>query len=214
METIEAIVFDLDGTLVNSDAVVLEAFQYALAPYRDDVTVDDLERIRSRPPSQVFEGLVPREKWEETFERLAAYSSAQVDRVAAFEGMKETLEAIRQRKFRLALWTGRDLHSARHILKYNGIHSYFECAVGGCTVEKNKPHPEGLLLVADRMGLNPSSILMVGDHIHDLEGSRGAGAFFGGAAWSPFRSRNYFSETDADWTFASVSDFREWIVRK
>ena len=206
----ELIVFDLDGTLVDSDAVVMNAFNYALQPYGQKVDFVGLEKIRSRSPKEVFEGFVPKDEWKNAFGRLASYSEANLIGTPAFPGIKEILEKLRKKNVKIALWTGRDLESAKKILRANAIDGYFTCTVGGCMVSKNKPYPDGLSLVAEQLLVSPEKIIVVGDHVHDMEGTKKFGSLFVGASWSRPVGNN-FDLGQTDFIFHTVDDFGVWL---
>jgi phosphoglycolate phosphatase len=216
---IRAIVWDLDGTLVDSDKAVLSCFQYALKPYSIDVTAADLERLRSKHPSEVLDefftnpstGKCDKGAVKAAYARLGEHSTNIVNEVLVFDGIAAILKRAEDSRLRMGIWTGRDRESAKEILETNGIENHFEHLVAGNMVERNKPFPDGLLMMSDYLRLRPSEILVVGDHPHDMEGSRAAGAYFAGAAWKAPGSAALFANSGTDLIFETVEQMGNWL---
>jgi phosphoglycolate phosphatase-like HAD superfamily hydrolase len=79
-------------------------------------------------------------------------------------------------------------------------------------VTRNKPFPEGLFMVAEKLALEPATLLMVGDHAHDAEGSRLAGTKFAGVAWSQRANISAFGSDNVG-VFRTVAGLRTWLKK-
>jgi len=203
------IVWDLDGTLVDSGRVILESFQYALKPYGIAVGHQDIERVRSAPPERVFESFVGPEQAPMALQRLNEFAYANADAIKPYEGVTEILEGLRLRGIRMAVWTGRPTAPAVDILKVCKIHHYFERIVGGCLVEQNKPAPDGLKLILDSLEITAEQALVIGDHAHDIIGATSQGAHSAHALWGT--PPGTIREQNASLAFNSPQDMALWL---
>ncbi|MGK5087608.1 HAD-IA family hydrolase [Bdellovibrionota bacterium FG-2] len=209
-----AVVFDLDGTLIDSGAVVFESFKYALEPF--GIVCDDvlLEGIRALPALEVFKDLLPPKDAKVAFERLASFATQGASKIPLFPGIKDMLATLKTAGIRMSVWTGRPAFGAEQVLRLNGVRDYFETVVGGCMVAVNKPDPSGLHLTLEKMALMPSQILVVGDHPHDWEGARAAECAFAGAAWAKKPAHlpeHHFMIEQPTPLFKRVEEFAEWL---
>ncbi len=179
----DTIVFDLDGTLVDSSAMVINGFNYALSRFGISVSAAEVEIMRSRTSAELFRDRLTEAQANEALARLFEHSRTSASDTRILPGVKEMLENLAARKIKMGLWTGRDRASALAILRAHQIDVYFDAVVGGCEVKKNKPDAEGLLMLAQRLGAAVDKIVHVGDHAHDLQGACSAGVAFVHAQW-------------------------------
>lgn len=183
-----ALVFDLDGTLVDSSGVVRAAFRHALEPFGVELTIEDFEIIRSRAHLELFRGFIAPEHEQAALRRLVAYSQAYCTSVQLYPGIIELLWQLEKSGFRMAVWTARDTDSAHDILNALGVTRFFKKIVGSTCVSRNKPNPEGLLAIAREFEVDASSLVMIGDHSHDVLAARAVGCVAHGVNWgSPDR---------------------------
>lgn len=178
-----AIVFDLDGTLVNTHNHIHHCFSHALDPFGLEATKELFEKIRHQSTHQLFSGFLPDHHAEVARNRLKEITLESLHHVELYPGIQELIEELNTRNVPIAVWTGRDGNSAEEILKTNKIYHHFRKIVASCHVENNKPHPDGLNEIIKSLNFNPNHTLMIGDHLHDLEGARAAGCKAGLAKW-------------------------------
>ncbi len=206
----KAIVFDLDGTLVDSGDQVMAAFRYALAPFEIEVTVELLESVRSRNQNNLFEGILKNEDGLIAVRRLSEHSNKSAAEVSLYPGLSSILKLLKDRGVPVAIWTGRDALSAAQIISSLDLNTHFGRLVAGCDVAKNKPHPEGLLKLVNHFKCGPDDVLMIGDHEHDIVGAKQAGCRSALAFWN---GRKDFSgeKHGADLVFSSTDDLLEYF---
>ncbi|MGZ3689435.1 MAG: HAD family hydrolase [Bdellovibrionota bacterium] len=206
------LVFDLDGTLVNSGEVTMRCFELALSPYGVRVDHSLLELIRARKPENLFEGLIDPREYEEAGTRLLAFATSLASETRPFDGIPELLEELSARGVRLAVWTGRDATSGEAILRANQLRSHFKIVTGSCGVTRNKPHPEGLHRISEALSVPVTSLVHVGDHDHDIQGAKEAGALAVGSRWHSSAQRAW--KVTPDHEFADLPSFREWALAR
>ena len=173
---IRAVVFDLDGTLVDSMPLVLRAFAHALEPFRPDMSVMDIFQRLGGPPARMMLELTGDEaKAAEAMRRLEAFGFDNGALLEPFAGMQGMLEVLHGSGLDMAIWTGRDRGTTEAILAAHGLHRYFKVVVCGDDLSTHKPHPEGLLTILRRLNVLPADTLYAGDADADVLGGADAG---------------------------------------
>ena len=179
-----AVVFDLDGVIVDSYAVMGEAFAIAYAEvvgagpapfdeYRRHLGryFPDIMRIMDLPPEM-----------EQPFVR-ESYRLA--NQVTVFDGIVELLLTLRVRGLRFAVATGKSGPRARSLLDRLGLLPFFEHVIGSDEVARPKPAPDIVRHALDLLGVSPEQAIMVGDAPTDLASAKGAGVASAAALWAP-----------------------------
>lgn len=177
------VIFDLDGTLVDSAIGLCAALNGALSDLGYcTVTPDDVRGWVGTGPAMLIrsalqvQGVAHEPVLPALLERYFFHYGQTYDLGAElFEGVRAGLEALRQTGIAMAVCTNKAQRFIRPILQATGIDSYFPVVVGGDTYAQNKPSPMPLLKLAEQAGIDPAQALMVGDSIHDLRAARAAG---------------------------------------
>jgi AHBA synthesis associated protein len=177
-----AVIFDLDGVLVNSFEVMREAFTIAYAevvgpgrpPFEEYSRhlgryFPDIMRIMELP--QDMEAPFVRESY-----RLA-------HRVTVFDGVIETVRTLREHGLRLAVATGKSGPRARSLLDQLGMLSSFDHVIGSDEVARPKPAPDIVVHALNRLEVSPQDAVMVGDAVTDLASASAAGVTAVAAVW-------------------------------
>lgn len=171
-----AVVFDLDGTLIDSMPFVLRAFAHALAPFRPDLNANDIFLRLGGPPERTLLELTgDAAKANEALRRLDAFGFTDVSLVPPFAGVHAFLTTLVERGLRLAVWTGRDRMTTEMILRGHGLAEFFRDMVCGDDLSSHKPHPEGLVALMQRLRVSPVETVFVGDSDVDVIGGAEAG---------------------------------------
>jgi 3-amino-5-hydroxybenzoic acid synthesis related protein len=177
-----AVIFDLDGVLVNSFEVMREAFTIAYAEVVGSgrPPFEEYSRHLGRyfPDIMRIMGL-PREM-EAPFVR-ESYRLAH--RVTLFDGVVDTVRTLRDRGFRLAVATGKSGPRARSLLDQLDVLSLFDHVIGSDEVARPKPAPDIVVHALDRLGVSPRDAVMIGDSVADLASARSAGVTAVAALW-------------------------------
>lgn len=173
---LRAVVFDLDGTLIDSMPFVLRAFAHALAPYRPELSEADIFDRLGGPPERTLLDLIGHAAGtEEALRRLESFGFSNGHLAQPFSGMREMLTALRAGGLKLAVWTGRDRATTAQILRAHDLESFFHVVVCGDDLPTHKPHPAGLMDIIDRLAVEPEAVLFAGDADADVLGGHGAG---------------------------------------
>ena len=173
---VRAVIFDLDGTLVDSMPLVLRAFAYALAPFRPDLGIDDIFLRLGGPPARVLGELTgDDEQAAEALRRFDSFGIGDGTLVEPFAGMLTMLENLRARGLVMGVWTGRDRHTTQAILEAHDLGRFFKIVVCGDDLPTHKPHPEGLVSILRGLDVAPGAALYAGDAEADVLGGAAAG---------------------------------------
>ncbi|MFJ5309705.1 HAD-IA family hydrolase [Streptomyces sp. NPDC088350] len=193
---ITSVVFDLDGVLVNSFAVMREAFTiaYAEAVGEGEPPFEEYNRHLGRYFPDIMRIMGLPLEMETPFVR-ESYRLAHL--VEMFDGVPELLAELRHRGLRLAVATGKAGPRARSLLDTLGIHRYFDVVLGSDEVARPKPAPDIVLKAMESMSADPDRTVMVGDAVTDLASARGAGITAVAAMWG---------ETDRETLLAAEPD--------
>jgi AHBA synthesis associated protein len=181
-ESLRAIIFDLDGVLVDSFDVMREAFAIAYeevvgggpAPFEEYCQhlgryFPDIMTLMGLP-------LAMQEPFVRESYRLA-------HRVALFDGVPELLWALRSRGLRLAVATGKSGSRARSLLRQLGTVDLFDHVIGSDEVARAKPAPDIVLRALELLAVPPNEAAMVGDAVTDLQSARAASVTAIAAVW-------------------------------
>ncbi len=173
---IRGVVFDLDGTLVDSMPLVFRAYAYALAPYRAGMTDEQLSVHLGGPPERIVQSILsePREI-ADVLQRLYDFGVKNWRLIRPFDGMRDTLERLRAAGSAVAVWTGRERASTELLLEEHGLEPLVDACVCGDDFRSHKPDPEGLAHALARIGVPPEAAIFLGDHDVDvLAGAAGS----------------------------------------
>ena len=183
---IEGVIFDIDGTLVDSFPVYCSAFnrgikQYNLEPVSSDFLVDALKR--SANLLEVFRKVFPPQTDEALVEGcrkeiLELFLKAEVDEVKPFPGVCELFKNLRNKGIRIGVATGRTSPPEKEWERFKryGLDGFIDSIVTSREVEKRKPAPDAILECANRLKVPIENCLVVGDTEVDIIASKSAGA--------------------------------------
>lgn len=180
----QAVIFDLDGVVVDSFAVMSEAFAIAYAEVVGDgpAPFEEYRRHLGRYFPDIMRIMDLPLAMEEPFVR-ESYRLA--DQVTVFDGVLELLLTLRVRGLRLAIATGKSGPRARSLLDRLGLLPFFAHVIGSDEVARPKPAPDMVRLALDLLDVPAELAIMIGDAPTDLASARGAGVASAAALWAP-----------------------------
>ena len=182
-----AVLFDLDGTLIDTKSLYLEAYRVAVEPYvRDDLTHEDIMALRPTSERAFIRAVVREDDFDACLEDFyQAYEALHVERFqGVYPGIPDVLTTIRGRGMPLGLVTGKSRRSwdiTRALVEELGP---FDALVFDDDVRAPKPDPHGLELALHALGVEPAAAAYVGDTRSDMEAARTAGLRPVAALWA------------------------------
>jgi HAD superfamily hydrolase (TIGR01509 family) len=181
-----AVVFDLDGTVVDSHRFTFDAFQQACRPFRGPPS--DAEVFAAFGPSErvILERLLPAPQVDAAYAHLQAHYVAHAATLYVHPAMRPLLADLRTAGLGCGLFTGRGADSTHLVLETLALAEFFDAVVAGDQAGRPKPAPDGVLHLAAQFGVAPAELVVVGDSPLDVEAAQAAGAAAAFAAWHPW----------------------------
>ncbi|HWF45188.1 MAG TPA: HAD-IA family hydrolase [Candidatus Kapabacteria bacterium] len=201
----EAILFDIDGTLLDTFDFIYGAFEHAFEVH--DIPPLPREQISAwmgGPLEEVYTAMVPGCDAPALAETHRVFQSENVHLATLFPATVEVLEYLWKRRFKLGVITTRSLRTSVRTLEMTGIARYFEVIVSAEDVSNHKPHPEPLLKALDKLGVKPERAVMVGDTYADIMAGKNAGTKTVAALYG-FGGRSLI-ETNPDYAIEDIRD--------
>lgn len=184
---VKALVFDLDGTLIDSKRDLVVAVNATRGYMRLEPLSDELvssyvgEGMQKLIERAMGEGITPAQIEAAMAFFLDYYHGHMLDHTVTYPGVREGLAALQERP--LAVLTNKPVKFSRAILNGLGLAGYFRQVYGGNSFERKKPDPTGMNALLDEFGLKPREAMMVGDSIIDVQTARNAGTWAAGVAY-------------------------------
>ena len=206
----QAVLFDIDGTLVNNMTVCIEAYRETFQRYTGQCfETEAITRHFGKTEDGILAVYIPAEQLPAAIETyFEVYADLHQAVPAPFVGMRETLTYL-YNKLPLGVVTGKSLRLAEVSLHALDLRSYFQVVEGGFADRADKA--ESLRRAAQRLGLPPGVILYVGDTDYDITSAAAAGMPVVGAAWSETTTIRPETAQPALHVFNQVDTFAAWL---
>jgi phosphoglycolate phosphatase len=175
--SIKLIMFDLDGTLVDTVQDITNALNYALKPYGiKSLSVNDTMKMVGEGISRLVEKVLSAKKSHlknDVIKRFIEYYSEHLtDNSREYPYVKETLEHLA--KFKKAIISNKREDLSKKILGYFDLAQYFDLIIGSDTTGEKKPSAVPLLYVISQLGISPEESIIVGDSEYDIRAGKKA----------------------------------------
>ena len=181
--SLRGILFDLDGTLLDSERVdimcMTRLFHHDLGL---KLSQDEIAGYRSLPSRQVLEQFAP-DRVEELLTTWTAYQAQVLGQTQLFSGILETLQSLSGAGLVLGVVTGQNRAELEKTRRHIGLDGLIDVWVSADDAAFAKPHPAPVRLALDALGCPPHQAIMVGDSRFDMAAGREAGTQLGAAAW-------------------------------
>ena len=179
LSAVRALIFDLDGTLIDSKQDLIRSVNAMLLEMgREKLEEDTISGyIGHGAPKLVARALGNRATEEERAQALqfflAHYEEHKLDSTRPYPGVAEALEGLGE--FPMAVLTNKPVRVSRRIVEGLGLGRYFRAVYGGNSFATKKPDPLGARKILEELGRSPGETLMVGDSEVDVQTARNAG---------------------------------------
>jgi len=186
--TVGTVLFDLDGTLVDSLEDLTDAVNHMLAGFgKEALSTASVRSLVGRGARNLVQRALGTEltaEIERGLELFMAFNTAHIaDKSRLYPGVRELLGSLSEHGIRMAIVSNKQEALSRLILETLGIERYFTTICGGNSFSEMKPSPLPLLRIMERIGAHPGTVVMVGDSINDIQAGQGAGIATIGCTW-------------------------------
>lgn len=207
-KALKAVLFDLDGTLIDSIGLIVDAMHHAFEGFTGTVPADSAWMAGIGTPLFKQLALYARspEELELLREKYRAYQFIHHDAVIKeYPGTTAVLENLHQRGIVMGIVTSKGDELARRGLEITGLAKYLPVVISADSVTKYKPEPEPTLLALERLGVHADAAVMLGDSPHDISSGNAAGVRTIGALWGPF-TREQIAVAKPNYWMSNISE--------
>ncbi|MFR7936264.1 MAG: pyrophosphatase PpaX [Clostridium perfringens] len=174
---IKAVLFDLDGTLINTNDLILKSFKHTFKTMLDlEPTEEEITMNYGRPLQEIFKS------YDENRieEMINCYRKINLelhdDECKEFADVDLMLQTLKNKGIKIGVVTSKKSDMAERGAKLMGIFKYFDTFITPEVTIKHKPEGEPVLKACENLGVSPSEALMVGDSPYDILAGKNAGA--------------------------------------
>jgi pyrophosphatase PpaX len=183
------VLFDLDGTLIDSIALILSSYRHTLVVHRGSTPSDDVWLAGLGTPLRAqFRSFSDDD--DEIAAMVATYRAHNLANhdamVRPYPGVTRAVTAMHACGARLGIVTSKTREGAVRGLAHCGLDGLFDVVVGADDVERHKPDPEPVRRALELLGAPADGTVFVGDSPHDLAAGRAAGVATAAVGWGPF----------------------------
>ncbi|NPV71829.1 MAG: HAD-IA family hydrolase [Firmicutes bacterium] len=208
---VEAVLFDIDGTLTDTVTAIEESMRMALDEFGwGDLMPCDLRRLIGKPWQEFIPRMHPQDP--EGFRRRFMEIAKDVQGARApFPGIPEALAELKAAGYRMAIVTTKSRTITDYMLEKFALGDYFEVSISADEVRSHKPEPEPVLKAVEALGVAPRRSVMIGDTPMDVLAGRRAGTWTTAVTWG-MGSREELAAAGPDFVLESVLDITGLLV--
>ena len=203
-----ALLFDLDGTLVDSVGLILASFRHACVATIGRAPADEewIPGIGTPLQAQFRRVAESDEQLEALVRAYRAFQREHHDRLTReFVGTRETMALLHGRGHATALVTSKIIELAERALRFTGLRDFIDVVIGADSTTRHKPDPEPVHVALERLGYRASEAVFVGDSPHDVAAGNSAGVLTVAALWGPF-GRDALERAAPDYIIDRITD--------
>ena len=216
MTTLRTVLFDLDGTLIDSVRLILDSYHHTLAAHGLPPRSDD--GVAPRRGHAAHESVGRMAGRTGTLEALIAtyrkYNLEHHDRmVTVYPGVVHAVQALKAAGVATGLVTSKNRSGAVRGLSLAKLESLMDVLVCADEVTNPKPHPEPVETAVRLLGADPKTTVYVGDSVHDMLSGRAAGVRTAAALWGPF-GRSHLEGASPDYWLDTPEDLIRLVLTR
>jgi pyrophosphatase PpaX len=201
------VLFDLDGTVIDSGAIILASMKHAAKEVLGEEPPDELLMAAVGGPGleAQMHALAP-DRVEELVTDYRAHTEPLHAELVCCVGIDDLLVRLKDEGRRLGIVTAKRRATVALAFDVLPLGHLFETVVGGDETKRHKPDPEPLLLAAERMGVDPEDCAYVGDSPFDIRAAKAAGMFAVAVTWGGIHERAKLDAAEPDAIVDSAED--------
>lgn len=209
-----ALLFDLDGTLIDSIGLLLDCMEFAFRDRTHRPTrAQWLAGIGTPLRTQLAEWSAHEADVEALVTQYRDFQDLHLERLTTlYPGVREALDWARAHGHPLGIVTSKGKGMTARSLAHVGIDSHFDTIVTFEETTRHKPMADPVLLACERLGVAPADAIFIGDSPHDMFAGRAAGSRTAAALWGPFRRDELEPAEPTHW-LTDIADLRPLVER-
>jgi pyrophosphatase PpaX len=193
------VLFDLDGTVIDSGAIILASMRHAAREVLGvEVPDEQLMAAVGGPGLEAQMQALSPDRADELVTVYREHNEPLHDELACCAGMDEVLVQLKDEGRRLGIVTAKRRQTVDLAFARIPIEHLFETVVSGDETKEHKPDPEPLLLALDRLGAAPGDAVYVGDAPFDVKAAKAAGLYSVGVSWGGIHRRERLEAEEPD----------------
>ncbi len=194
---IKCVIFDLDGTIAQTNELIFETFNYISKKYTGKTfTPKEIANEFFGPPEEggirklleLYGGdKIKNEKYvREATEEFYSYYEANHHKAREYKGIRDLLSALKSAGLKLAIFTGKGRVTTSITLRKLELEKFFDIVITGDDVVQHKPSGEGIKKILETLNLSPDEAILIGDATSDVKAGREANVKVISALWDSF----------------------------
>ena len=212
MARFPVVLFDLDGTVVDSGSIILASMRHATREVLGQEFADqELMNSVGGPGLEAQMAVFGPDRVDELVRVYRAHNEPLHEELEACLGMEDVLVRLRDGGRRLGVVTAKRRSTVELAFARVPLGHLFETVVGGDETERHKPDPEPLLLAATRMRADPVETAYVGDSPFDIRAARAAGMHAVAVTWGRIHDRSVLEREEPDAIVDSAEELLEHV---
>ncbi|MET3193488.1 pyrophosphatase PpaX [Bacillus sp. OAE603] len=203
---ITTLLFDLDGTLINTNELIIASFMHTLekfypGKYKREHVIPFMGPTLTESFSTVDANRV-----DELITEYRRFNVEMHDEfVEEYETVYETIETLHEQGYKIGIVTTKARNVVEMGLSYSRLKQFFDVVITIDDVQNAKPHPEPIQLALKKLNATPEETIMIGDNYHDIEGGKNAGTKTAGVVWS-LKGKEFLESYHPDYMLEKMSD--------
>lgn len=184
---IKAVLFDLDGTLLDTNELIYKSFNYILNERLNmNIPKEDITKLYGEPIETSLKRFFSNEEdIINTIKEYRKYNLEHHDNMCkAFDGVIELLKSLKSKNIKIAIVTSKRKDMAMRGLKISNILEYVDVIMSPEDTDKHKPDPQPAIRACEKLNVKPEEAIMVGDSSYDLLCGKDAGCLTCGVSYT------------------------------
>lgn len=198
---ITCFIFDIDGTILDTEKVVMKALRSVLTEEGIEYSEDQLRSVMAFPGKETLKRLHVKDV-DRVHDRWIQAEIGLMHEVRIFPGMERVIRQLKAHNLKLGIVTSRTKEEVEGGFSLFGLNHYFDCILTVSDTKNHKPHPEPLLKCMAMLDANPRQTLYIGDSHNDMKCAKNARAKFGLAYWGAKTTEGF----EVDYLFKRPED--------
>ena len=198
MTKINTVLFDFDGTIMDTNDLILESWQNTFKVFTgSEVPKEKILATLGEPLEFTMGKFFPEIPLQEALDTYRSWHHDNfLDLIQLFPGMLELLEELRSRGYKMGLVTSRLKYTTMLGVDKFGLGKFFDYILTADDTDKHKPDPAPILITLDKLGSRPEESIMIGDTVMDLGCARNAGVKSVLVDWTVAVAEEHKSQAD------------------